>query len=317
MNNEKKQNQLHLPPLEEISKGKGAWGFRGIFFFCLFTVSFPLHAQLLWKIEGKGLSKPSYLFGTHHLIPVSFLDKVPNVFQAFNESETVIGEVVMYNIEASEKIMQAAMLPQGITMENLLTADDWAFVDMELKTTMKMGLRELGLMHPTMINVLYMKELYKKTAEFTENVSIDSYFQTLAMRKDKKVVGLETIDQQIEALFGSNNLQHEADLLVKIIRRRDEAITNIKEVDRLYKAGKIEKLVEMAKNQNSPVGMSDEEYMRITDNRNRAWAKILPDLIHASPSFIAVGALHLGGENGLINLLRQQGFKVTAVKRRP
>jgi hypothetical protein len=268
----------------------------------------------LWKIEGNDLPKPSYLFGTHHLIPVNFLEQVPGVFQAFNESETIVGEIAIYGIEASEKMMQAAMLSQGITMDSLLTADDWALVDMELKATMRMGLRELGLMHPAMINMLYIMELYKKTAEFAEDIQLDTYFQMLAMQLDKNVVGLETIEQQIELLFGNKDLQREADLLVKTVRMRDEVVEKIKKLNRLYKAGKIEELVEMAKNQDTPLAMTDEELVKMNDNRNRAWMEILPDLMQNSPSFIAVGALHLGGENGLINLLRQQGFTVTAVQ---
>jgi len=286
----------------------------GFAFFCILTVSFPLHAQLLWKIEGNDLSKPSYLFGTHHLIPVSFLEQVPSVWRAFGETETVVGEIVIYGIEASEKMMRASMLPQGITLESLLTADDWSLVDAELRATMRIGLRELGLMHPTMINMLYTVELYRQTTEIAEDIQLDTYFQMLAMQMDKKVVGLETIEQQIELLFGNKDLQREADLLVKTVRMRNEVIEKIKKLNRLYKAGKIEELVEMAKNQDTPLAMTDEELIKMNDNRNRAWMKVLPDLMQNSPSFIAVGALHLGGENGLINLLRQQGFTVTALQ---
>jgi len=283
-------------------------------FFCFFAFSFPLHAQLLWKIEGNGLSQPSYLFGTHHLIPVSFLENVPSIWRAFGETETVIGEIVIYGIEASEKMMRASMLPLGITIDSLLTADDWKLVDAELRATMRIGLRELGLMHPTMINMLYTIELYRKTTEVAEEIQLDTYFQMLAMQLDKNVVGLETIEQQIELLFGNKDLQREADLLVKTLRMRDEVVEKIKKLNKLYKAGKIEELVEMAKNQDTPLAMTDEELVKMNDNRNQAWMKILPDLMQASPSFIAVGALHLGGENGLINLLRQQGFTVTAVQ---
>ena len=190
----------------------------GFIFFCLFAFSFPLHAQLLWKIEGNSLSQPSYLLGTHHLIPVSFLEQVPSVWRAFGETETVIGEIVIYGIEASDKMMRASMLPQGNTMESLLTADDWLLVDAELRATMRIGLRELGLMHPTMINMLYTVELYRKTTEVAEDIQLDTYFQMLAMQLDKKVVGLETIEQQIELLFGNKDLQREADLLVKIVQ---------------------------------------------------------------------------------------------------
>ena len=253
------------------------------------------------------------MFGTHHLIPVSFLEQIPSVWRAFGETETVIGEIVIYGIEASDKMMRASMLPLGITMDSLLTVDDWMLVDTELRATMRIGLRELGLMHPAMINMLYTVELYRKTTEIAEDIQLDTYFQMLAMQMDKNIVGLETIEQQIELLFGGKDLQHEANLLAKTVRMRDEVVEKIKKLNRLYKTGKIEELVEMAKNQDHPLAMSVEEFAQINDNRNRAWMEVLPDLMRASPSFVAVGALHLGGENGLINLLRQQDFTVTAV----
>ena len=73
------------------------------------TFSFS-QAQLLWKISGNGLKHPSYLFGTHHLITIQFLDSVPGLFKAFNECETVVGEMVLNNIDVSAKIQQAAKI---------------------------------------------------------------------------------------------------------------------------------------------------------------------------------------------------------------
>lgn len=280
----------------------------------LFILHFPLslNAQLLWRIDGNGLAQASYLFGTHHLIPAEFLENVPGVFQAFRATETVIGEMVLYNIEASEKIMQASRLPVGITMESLLSADDWAIVDLELQRTLRMGLRELALLRPNMINTLYTIELFGQFTDAAGDIKLDSYFQILAIQENKRILGLETVEQQLEALFGSS-LQREAEMLVKTVQMREEVIAGIKELNRLYKAGEIEKLYQFSQNSNSPTAFTAEEAARLNSDRNQRWAQILPDLMRESPSFIAVGALHLGGEQGLINLLRQQGFRVSPV----
>jgi uncharacterized protein YbaP (TraB family) len=208
------------------------------------------------------------------------------------------------------------MLPQGVTMENLLTEDDWAMVDLELRSTMQMGLRSLGMMRPMAINMLYTVALYSQaTEEIADDIQLDSYFQMLALQVDKRIVGLETVEQQMETLFGGS-LEREAEMLVKSVRMREEVIAGIKELNRLYKAGKLDELMKMSQNQDSPTAMTAEEFARLNCDRNRKWMEILPDLMFESPSFIAVGALHLPGENGLINLLRRQGFRVTEVSER-
>lgn len=285
----------------------------GIFIFFLF-ISFSLQAQLLWKITGKNLSKPSYLFGTHHLIPISFLDSVPGLFKAFNDCDAVVGEMVLNNIDASAKMLQAAMLPQGLTMDSLLNEEDYALVDTELRSAMKFGLKELGLMNPSMIRTMYELEIYKNVTGFSEELQSDSYFQLVAAQKNKKVIGLEDVDKQLELLFGNKDLKREAQLLVETIRAKNDVTNDINTLNGLYKSGEIEELIKLAKAQDDPLAMTDEEYAKMVDNRNLDWIEILPDYMTESACFIAVGALHLGGENGLVNQLRKQGFKVIEVK---
>ena len=68
-------------------------------------------AQLLWKISGNGLKKTSYIFGSHHLIPVVFLDSIPGLYKAFNESDMIVSEVIARNIETSDYMRKAAIIP--------------------------------------------------------------------------------------------------------------------------------------------------------------------------------------------------------------
>ena len=281
--------------------------------FLLFSLS--IQAQLLWKISGKDLTKPSYLFGTHHLIPISFLDSVPGLFKAFGNCETVVGEMILNNIDANAQIMQAAMLPQGITMDSLLKKDDYTLVDAELKAVLKFGLKELGLMNPSIIRTMYELEVYKHATGHSEDVQSDSYFQLVAGHKNMKIIGLEGIEEQINLLFGNKDLKREAQLLVETIRHKTEIVIQINTLNNAYRAGKIEKLVDLAKKQDDKPSMTDEEYTAMIDNRNFNWLKLLPCYMKESSCFIAVGALHLGGENGLVKQLRKKGYKVRRVKK--
>ena len=279
----------------------------------LFVCFSSIQAQLLWKISGNGLKHPSYLFGTHHLIPLQFLDSVPGLYKAFNSCEMVVGEMVMSNVDATTKIQQAAIMPNHIKMSDLLNEEEYKMIDNELKSVLKMGLKELSIMNPSLILTLYEMEMYKKLTGYKDETQSDSYFQLVATEKGKKVIGLENIDQQIKILFGNGSLERQADLLVETIQQKDSILNEIQTLNKLYKSGKIEELIKLSKQKGSITDFSDEEYSVLVDNRNADWITKLPTFFYESSCFIAVGALHLGGEKGLIKLLEKQGYHIKAV----
>ena len=112
--------------------------------FSIFLSITAIQAQLLWKVTGNGLKHPSYLFGKHHLIPIQFLDSVPGLFKAFNECEMVVGEMVMNNIDVTAKIQKAAIMPDDIKINDLLNDDEYKLVDNELKSVLKLSLKDVS-----------------------------------------------------------------------------------------------------------------------------------------------------------------------------
>ena len=273
-----------------------------------------VQAQLLWKVSGKGLKHPSYLFGTHHLIPIQFLDSVPGLYKAFNECNTVIGEIVLSNIDATSKIQKAAVMPDKTRINDLLNEDEYKFVDKELKAVLKFGLKDVSVMNPSLLLNMYELEIYKKLTGFRDNQQSDSYFQQVAIEKGKKVVGLETVDQQIAVLFGNGSLERQADILFQTIENKESILSEMIQLNKLYKAGKIDKLVELSKSKDNITDMTDEEYAKLVDNRNADWMTKLPFYFKESSCFVAVGAIHLGGKNGLVMQLQKAGYRVKAVE---
>jgi uncharacterized protein YbaP (TraB family) len=245
-------------------------------------------AQLLWKISGHGLKKPSYLFGTHHLVPLAFLDSIPGLYKAFNASETVVGEMAVNNIDATSKIQKAAIMPAHLTIKDLL--------------------------NPTLILTLYQAELYKKMISYTDETAADSYFQIVAEEKGKNIIGLETLDKQMEILFGNGSLKRQAEILASSVLQTDSMMQEIVLMNSLYKKGDLQGLYSLSKRKNSAADMTDDEYIKLVDERNFEWLKQLPQLMKNSSCFIAVGALHLAGENGLVEQLRKMGYKVKPVE---
>lgn len=279
-----------------------------------FLVLFTTEAQLLWKITGNGLKQPSFLFGTHHLIPISFLDSVPGLYKAFNASEMIIGEMILSNVEATAMMQQAAIMPNHIKMKDLLDEQDYKLVDAELKSVLKMGLNDLSILNPSLILTLYEVEIYKQLTGFSDDIKSDSYFQLVGSEKGKKMFGLESIQQQISLLFENGSLQRQANLLVASIRQKDSTLHEMLHLNKLYKAGAIDEMVLLAKKPGDLTQLSATEYSKLVDERNADWLNKLPAQMQASSCFIAVGALHLGGEKGLVKLLQKAGYKVVSYK---
>jgi len=286
---------------------------KTILLLSLFLFLCSLQAQLLWKVSGNGLKHPSYLFGTHHLISIQFLDSVPGLFKAFNECNAVVGEMVINNIDASAKIQQAAVMPDHMIIKDLLNEEEYKLVDNELKSVLKFGLKDVSIMNPTVILTMYKMEIYKKLTGFSEDKQIDSYFQTVATEKGKKVIGLETVDQQIAILFGTGTLERQANILVETIQHKDSILQDMIQLNNLYKAGKIDLLVEFSKGKDNFTAMTEEEYSKMVDNRNTEWLAKLPAYLKESSCFVAVGAMHMGGKRGLVRQLQKAGYKVRPI----
>ena len=283
------------------------------FVFLFFISIITVQAQLLWKISGKNLNKPSYLFGTNSLIPPGFADSIPGIYIAFNKCSTVVSEITMNSIDNQKKIFNAAILPHGNTLDKLITAENYKIVDAEIKSVLKIGLKELSVMQPQLILKMYKTELNKKTLGYKSEYHIDSFFQLIGSEKEKNTIGLETIDKQISLLFDTTNIKRQADMLVESILNKENLINDLKQINSMYKAGNLDGLYNLAKRQENGTYITKEEFSKSVYNRNIAWLKQIPDLIKFASCFIAVDAIHLPGENGLINLLEKQGYRVTKV----
>lgn len=273
------------------------------------------NAQLLWEISGNGLSKKSYLFGTHHLVSVDFLDSIPGIYKAFDACRTVVGEVVVNDPTMLKRITDGARMPTHTQMRNLFSAADYAKVDSALQAVLKMGLSDLALLKPAMISNLYMLAYYQQLfPRASDDWQLDSFFQQIAEQKNIPVVGLETVDDQIALLYNSQTLERQAFLLVGMVEQSERAADEIAALNTLYKRGDLDGLLSLYVNDSTKYAPTQQEMFGMLDERNDAWVRQLPKLMSEQPCFVVVGALHLAGENGLVALLRKAGYKVKPVK---
>ena len=280
--------------------------------FCLLLALPALgNAQLLWEISGNHLKQKSYLFGSHHLVPISFLDSIKGIYPAFNSCENVVGEIILDDPAVIKKLQQAAVITTGKTAKDWLTDEQYAVADSILKSTIGMGLQELRFFKPAMIENIYVLALYDRYFQRDEDFQIDSYFQKIGKKEGKRLFSLETIEEQIQLLLESKSLEEQAQSLYETLTSSAELLTQIEALNDKYLAQDLEGLLEL---NNNDTTQTEEERFALIDKRNIRWAEILPKQLALGNNFIIVGAMHLPGENGLIHLLQKQGYKVKPVK---
>ncbi|NDV94402.1 TraB/GumN family protein [Dysgonomonas sp. 521] len=293
----------------------------------LFVVTSTLAAQnetkynnaLLWKVSGNGLSQPSYILGTHHLVHLSFVDSIPGLKEAMETTGQTVGELLMSDQAAMQvKLQQAAMMPAGESYDKLLSAEDYAKLDEGLIKLFTVGLGQLGQMKPGMISMLYTITTYTKLyPEFNPmaHEAIDAYVQRIATEKGKATLGLETADDQIYALFDAEPLKDQAESLVCSVVNNDTAKDLLDKLNTYYRAGQLNNMYNLAfNNPDDPCKVSKEQQNVLNKDRNDKWLEKLPQIMADKSSLIAVGALHLAGEEGLLAQLAAKGYTVEAVK---
>lgn len=272
------------------------------------------NAQLLWKISGRGIEKPSYILGTHHAVPYTFCDTIPGLMKAFGEVGHVVGEFDMLKMDAMtpqqmQNMQKMMMMPADTTMASLFSDAQMDTLDAYLKNTLGANLQMLSSMKPMTIMVTVQQKMLKEIIpDIASLTGIDKYMQTLAAEKGKQVGGLETMEYQLGLLYGSS-LQDQADALLDMVRRSNSKEL-LQELTAAYKTQNLDTLWKIFQDQ-----MTQLEYDALVKTRNLNWLEEMKHLLTTRSALYVVGAGHLPGDAGMINLLRDAGYKVKPVKR--
>lgn len=280
-----------------------------------------MQAQLLYKISGNGLQQPSYIIGTHHLAPASFADSVPGVQQALAETQQVYGELVLKEMMTPENVMkmtQAMMLPQDVTLTSLLTSDEQERLNIVMKDLLGYDLNTpmINRFMPAALSSQFTQSLYLK---HHPNVNIqeqfDGYFQNKALEQGKGVFALETMDIQIKALFASQSLERQKEMLMCMVDHLDFQLQMLEALTDAFMHQDLEAMAKaMEEKMGSSCDSTPEEEAQLIYNRNANWLQQMPAIMQSKPTFFAVGAAHLVGDKGVLQLLRNAGYTIEGVR---
>lgn len=272
---------------------------------CLF--SFFTNAQeksLLWEISGNGLSKPSYLYGTIHVICPKDYFMTDSTKAAFDKTDQVYLELDMDDPSMMTKMTQTMMLPNGKKMKDYLKPEDYTLLSDYFKQKMGMSLDQIGGMKPfALMSMLYM------TLLTCQPQSYELVFTQMATNAKKEMLGLETVEFQM-GVFDQIPYEKQAEMLVGMVRKKEDSAKEFGDMVALYKAQDVEGLLKV---------MDDSEWDFngyediLLSNRNAAWVPVMEKAMQEKPTFFAVGAGHLGGKKGVLSLLKKQGYTLKAV----
>lgn len=287
-----------------------------IVFIC---VAFSANAQLLWKVSGNGMEHPSYVMGTHHLAPFSIMDSIAGLQKAMKETRQVYGELKMSEMQSPatmQKMQQAMMIANDTTLTSLLSPEDFATANKFCKENLMIDLTAVPKLKPAfLLNNVVVAAYVKHIGKFNPQEQLDTFFQSQATLNGKKTDGLETAEFQFDLLFNGYSLQRQAQLLMCTINNIDAEVENLKRLTNAYMKQDLAEMLRISEERKGNLcdPTPDEEEAMIY-KRNKAWAEKLPAIMKTAPTFVAVGALHLPGDKGLLNLLKKQGYTVEPVK---
>jgi len=264
--------------------------------------------SLLWEVTGNGLKKPSYLFGTYHFLSNGFVDTIPAIKTAYTASDAVAGELVI-DSSIQQAMMEASLLG-STTLQKILPDTLYAKTAKWFKEEAGLDLINLDTFNPfTVMTVALAITHQKYFPNKRGEVQLDTYFQELAKKDGKKIVGLETIQMQINAIFKQLTLARQVEILNETFKEKDGLKSAIAVMNDAYTRNDLNALHKLMY-----AGTYKREEMKpLLDDRNHYWMQQLPELMKDQSLFVAVGALHLVGETGLVQQLRKKGYTVTPI----
>lgn len=289
-----------------------------LFFLLLFNapLAFTAEAQtaekenaIFYEVSGNGLRKPSYLMGTMHLLSQHYVDSLPLIMDYYSQCTQVVGEMILDSSNSMK--MLPYMTLTGQTLKEVLPDDLYSATNSWLKELSGYDLALFQSLNPMAVNITLLQLVQAKYYPTPAgSLIMDNYFQQRARKEHKEVIGLETLEDQMNALFTQFTISRQTELLKDFVMNKEKSISDLAKMSKLYREQRLDELEKL---------MYDETYTPqeieiLLYKRNEKWAEQLPMIMMRAPTFIAVGALHLAGERGLVNLLRRKGYTVTAYK---
>jgi uncharacterized protein YbaP (TraB family) len=283
-----------------------------IYFIVGTSISFGQSTEqsLFWEISGNGLSKKSYLYGTMHVQDSRVFQFKDDVLNALDNADFCLFELNLDSVNSLE-VITSLIMNNETTLESLVKKKEFALIKKYFTDSLQLDISLFNRIQPFYTASMIGSKEFKQE----ETMALDAYFFDRAKSKSISCLGLEKLSEQI-ATFSSIPYTFQITYLMDIINSKYNGKPIENELDKmldLYVKGNIEGLLAFTLS-----NFTDEEFKNLFErefikNRNETMTKRLVPYIQLGSSFIAVGAAHLGGSYGIIQLLKDKGYTVKAM----
>lgn len=270
-----------------------------------------LSHNLLWEISGNGLKSKSFLFGTIHVIPKEDFFYPKNTEEVLKQSESVFFEVdmdKMNDMTTMFSVLDKIMMNDEIKLQDLLTENEYNVIKTYFNET-GLPMMVIDRFKPMISQVLADPSIQASSLKEGDIKSYEMELMELAKTYKKKLEGLETIEFQL-SIFDSIPYKDQAKYLYQTIASANNGQGELKELVEIYKS---QNLNQLGKAINEDENGLNSFLDILLNERNKKWIPIMEKNMMIHPCFFAVGAGHLVGDKGLINLLRRNSYTVNPV----
>lgn len=282
-------------------------GIRHFLFIGLLVFSASAKSQsLLWQIDGSALSEPSYLFGTLHIGSQKAIDFDSTVIEKINDCNAFAMELDPDSYESYD-LFQLLQLPDSLKAVNLLDSQQNSILDSAFASLGQGNMESLRGFYPIALSTFFTQNPEQKVDAV--QVSVDVYLRQRAQWNGLDVYSLETLEEQAHVLRAIPIRKQYDELLAVVQGSLGEEDLFL--LENLYLKQELSALYTYTlKHSEWKNGMDSV----LLDRRNELMVERMQDIMANQSTFTAVGAAHLPGKNGLIELLRKEGYRLTPIK---
>lgn len=260
----------------------------------------------LWKATSK--DGTLYIQGSAHVLKADNYPLAPEIEQAYSNSTALVLEVDMGEMmspKTQQLIMGLAMLKQPDTLKTTLSPEIYKTLEAEA-AEVSLPLAAIEQFKPWFATMT-LTLVKMKAMGLDENLGLDKHFYERAQADGKKIIGLESVDFQI-SLLDSLSEENPDDFVKRSLEEINDLESDLNQLLEAWETGDFQTLEKLMTK-----GFKDypEQFEKFITARNKAWAKKLSKMVSTDETYmIVVGAGHLPGDEGVINLLKKQGFTV-------
>lgn len=300
----------------------------------LVLAAITVNAQFLFRIQGGGLEKPSYMLGSIHTMPGTILDSIPEYLKAEEACQQLYVEMNLNSQQQMDEVknagQQATTLPDGKTIFDVLTPEQLDALNYRFKETFQMNLTDSAMKGSwnyqpfvfltTFTLVLTITEMQKHPELGMAGKPIDAVCIARAQERGMTIGQLDQIQSQDSLQKMRNtwmeNIDVQVDSLMSFLEHFDERKQQaIDDVLSAVTVGKYWKSGDYDSFNTDPFWLSQlKKGSALFKERNEKWMPKITDAIQQAPTLFVFGAGHLIGKDGIVNKLREAGYQVEQIK---